>query len=378
MGWWKDWGRYAAVGLSVAAGAVVSLASGGALTPLAAAGVGALTAGVGLGATALIDNALSTDEEISIQEETLGNNMKADAIGFITNDELSLDSYLKDIDSYLQQIEAQSLIVDRNQQNIDVNNEWLAMYQGMLNGEDNLLTQERNLLDSQIAQATAAKGLADQVLVQQRNAAEAYLQSSQIEKDNASRQGFMSYAEMMKQKSLANVVAGATGGIRSSFSANAINQQNEIRRYIGDDLKFNVGGEGEGAGTFAREFGMLKTAIDNQILANNISIQAAQNDVTRASDSIDAATFNLNKQLDAWDTNRSALEQDNADKKAAIDIDKASIERWTTLVDGFQDEAIRKLQSWQNSAADAGRTKEEIDSFVNDTKKKFKDFGYEI
>lgn len=456
MGWWKDWGRYAAVGVSVVAGVAVGVASGGTLAPLAAAGVGSLVAGAGIGATAAVDSMISDDKKISIQEEQLQDNIKADAIGFITNDELNLDSYLKDIDLYLTKIDEQNLIIDRNLQNIDVNNEWLAMYQGMLNGEDNLLSQERNLLDAQIAQAvtdkdiadqfllmqqnaadaylqssqlekdvltaqiaqaTASKGLAEQVLVQQRNSAEAYLQSSQLEKDNASRQGFMSYAEMMKQKSLANVVAGATGGVRSAFSANAINQQNEIRRYIGDDLKFNVGGDGAGAGTFAREFSVLKTAIDNQILANNISIQAAQNDIARVSDdidaatkrygvleteienqimanniaiqnaqsdvdkaayNIDAATLNLNSQLDAWDTNRSALEQDNADKQAAIDKDRESIERWTSLVDGFQEEAIKKLQSWQKSAVDAGKTQDEIDSMVEDTKRRFKDLGYEI
>ena len=401
--------------------------------------IGIAIAGLVIGTGAAIVNGIQGNEELENQKKAQANKEESDAIGFIGTDETTLQENLSAIQQYLETISGLESEISANEYNAGVNNEWLADYQAMLAGtadRNNVLNNTLTELNAKVDEATGslteaqnnlalsntaldlgntrlelqtdAKTLAEKVLQQRQNESATYLQTAALQKEASVNQGYTSYAEMMKQKSLANVVAGSTGSVKGAYSSAALVQENNIRKYVGSDLKFNQDGNFDSAssGAFAREFNALTNQINDQISLNNISILSAQADVSSAQYNIDAATADI-EQLTAsvtaaendvtaaenakasaenaviakkqeWETNKESLENQNADWEKANELKKKSITEYATTVALLQNNAIAALKDYRKYAKTAGKTDQEIADFEKQYKDAYRNIGYAI
>ena len=401
--------------------------------------IGIAIAGLVIGTGAAIVNGIQGNEELENQKKAQANKEESDAIGFIGTDETTLQENLSAIQQYLETISGLESEISANEYNAGVNNEWLEDYQAMLAGtadRNNVLNNTLTELNAKVDEATGslteaqnnlalsntaldlgntrlelqtdAKTLAEKVLQQRQNESATYLQTAALQKEASVNQGYTSYAEMMKQKSLANVVAGSTGSVKGAYSSAALVQENNIRKYVGSDLKFNQDGNFDSAssGAFAREFNALTSQINDQISLNNISILSAQADVSSAQYNIDAATADI-EQLTAsvtaaendvtaaenakasaenaviakkqeWEINKESLENQNADWEKANELKKKSITEYATSVALLQNNAIAALKDYRKYAKTAGKTDQEIADFEKQYKDAYRDIGYAI
>ena len=392
-----------------------------------------------VGAGAAIVSGIQNNEALKNQKKAQAQKEKNDAIGYIGTDATTLQENLSVIQQYLEIISGLESEISANEYNAGVNNEWLADYQAMLAGtadKNNVLNNTLTELNARVDEATGsiteaqnnlalsntaldlgntrlelqtgAKTLAERVLQQRQNESATYLQTAALQKEASVNQGYTSYAEMMKQKSLANVVAGSTGSVKGAYSSAALVQENNIRKYVGSDLKFNQYGSFDSAssGAFAREFNALTSQINDQISLNNISILSAQADVSSAQYNIDAATADI-EQLTAavtaaendvtaaenakasaenaviakkqeWEINKESLENQNADWEKANELKKKSITKYATSVALLQNNAIAALKDYKKYAKTAGKTNKEIADFEKQYKDAYRNIGYAI
>ena len=392
-----------------------------------------------VGAGAAIVSGIQNNEALKNQKKAQAQKEKNDAIGYIGTDATTLQENLSVIQQYLEIISGLESEISANEYNAGVNNEWLADYQAMLAGtadKNNVLNNTLTELNAKVDEATGslteaqnnlalsntaldlgntrlelqtgAKTLAERVLQQRQNESATYLQTAALQKEASVNQGYTSYAEMMKQKSLANVVAGSTGSVKGAYSSAALVQENNIRKYVGSDLKFNQDGSFDSAssGAFAREFNALTSQINDQISLNNISILSAQADVSSAQYNIDAATADI-EQLTAavtaaendvtaaenakasaenaviakkqeWEINKESLENQNADWEKANELKKKSITEYATSVALLQNNAIAALKDYKKYAKTAGKSDQEIADFEKQYKDAYRNIGYAI
>ena len=392
-----------------------------------------------VGAGAAVVSGIQSNEALKNQKKAQAQKEKNDAIGYIGTDATTLQENLSVIQQYLETISGLESEISANEYNAGVNNEWLADYQAMLAGtadKNNVLNNTLTELNAKVDEATGslteaqnnlalsntaldlgntrlelqtdAKNLAERVLQQRQNESATYLQTAALQKEASVNQGYTSYAEMMKQKSLANVVAGSTGSVKGAYSSAALVQENNIRKYVGSDLKFNQDGNFDSAssGAFAREFNALTSQINDQISLNNISILSAQADVSSAQYNIDAATADI-EQLTAavtaaendvtaaenakasaenaviakkqeWEINKESLENQNADWEKANELKKKSITKYATSVALLQNNAIAALKDYKKYAKTAGKTNKEIADFEKQYKDAYRNIGYAI
>lgn len=392
-----------------------------------------------VGAGAAVVSGIQNNEALKNQKKAQAQKEKNDAIGYIGTDATTLQENLSVIQQYLETISGLESEISANEYNAGVNNEWLADYQAMLAGtadRNNVLNNTLTELNAKVDEATGslteaqnnlalsntaldlgntrlelqtdAKTLAEKVLQQRQNESATYLQTAALQKEASVNQGYTSYAEMMKQKSLANVVAGSTGSVKGAYSSAALVQENNIRKYVGSDLKFNQDGSFDSAssGAFAREFNALTSQINDQISLNNISILSAQADVSSAQYNIDAATADI-EQLTAavtaaendvtaaenakasaenaviakkqeWEINKESLENQNADWEKANELKKKSITEYATSVALLQNNAIAALKDYRKYAKTAGKTNKEIADFEKQYKDAYRNIGYAI
>lgn len=392
-----------------------------------------------VGAGAAVVSGIQNNEALKNQKKAQAQKEKNDAIGYIGTDATTLQENLSVIQQYLETISGLESEISANEYNAGVNNEWLADYQAMLAGtadKNNVLNNTLTELNARVDEATGslteaqnnlalsntaldlgntrlelqtgAKTLAEKVLQQRQNESATYLQTAALQKEASVNQGYTSYAEMMKQKSLANVVAGSTGSVKGAYSSAALVQENNIRKYVGSDLKFNQDGSFDSAssGAFAREFNALTSQINDQISLNNISILSAQADVSSAQYNIDAATADI-EQLTAavtaaendvtaaenakasaenaviakkqeWEINKESLENQNADWEKANELKKKSITEYATSVALLQNNAIAALKDYKKYAKTAGKTNKEIADFEKQYKDAYRNIGYAI
>ena len=401
--------------------------------------IGIAIAGLLIGGGAAVVSGIQGNQELENQKKAQANKEESDAIGFIGTDETTLQENLSAIQQYLETISGLESEISANEYNAGVNNEWLADYQAMLAGtadKNNVLNNTLTELNAKVDEATGslteaqnnlalsntaldlgntrlelqtgAKTLAERVLQQRQNESATYLQTAALQKEASVNQGYTSYAEMMKQKSLANVVAGSTGSVKGAYSSAALVQENNIRKYVGSDLKFNQDGNFDSAssGAFAREFNALTSQINDQISLNNIIILSAQADVSSAQYNIDAATADI-EQLTAavtaaendvtaaenakasaenaviakkqeWEINKESLENQNADWEKANELKKKSITEYATSVALLQNNAIAALKDYKKYAKTAGKSDQEIADFEKQYKDAYRNIGYAI
>ena len=392
-----------------------------------------------VGAGAAVVSGIQNNEALKNQKKAQAQKEKNDAIGYIGTDATTLQENLSVIPPYPEPTSGLEPATSAHEHTAAPNNHPLADYQAMLAGtadKNNVLNNTLTELNARVDEATGslteaqnnlalsntaldlgntrlelqidAKTLAEKVLQQRQNESATYLQTAALQKEASVNQGYTSYAEMMKQKSLANVVAGSTGSVKGAYSSAALVQENNIRKYVGSDLKFNQDGNFDSAssGAFAREFNALTSQINNQISLNNIIILSAQADVSSAQYNIDAATADI-EQLTAavtaaendvtaaenakasaenaviakkqeWEINKESLENQNADWEKANELKKKSITNYATSVALLQNNAIAALKDYRKYAKTAGKTDKEIADFEKQYKDAYRNIGYAI
>lgn len=304
--------------------------------------------GIGVGIGSSISNRNYKKQQLELQEKQAAQDM-------VTSSKGTLNTSYSTIQSTLEKIDAKQTEISDNEYNIQVNNDWLKMYQDMLNGtgdEDNVLQSQYDVLSKNIEL--------------QQHVADAYLKSSAIARQQAVDTGYSSYAEMMKQKSMMNVMAGAAGEVQGAYSNAALRQQNQIRQFVGDDLRFNTSGtvEGLGSGSLLQEMAIIDDQISLQIESNNLNLLAAQN--------------NLKQQMYEWGTEAETRTHSNEDMEAANKKNLETIEIYKATIKEAQETARDALKDFIANAETSGMTATETVEYMDRQEKLFKDIGYDI
>ena len=278
------------------------------------------------GAEAVIDWFQGNDElEYQKQQDALQNRMSWTNI--LTNSTTNINTLLTAIESAITSL-------DTYQSTIDTGNEWLSNYQAMLDGDRSNTTLGRQLgqLERQGTLLETAKAL------KEKSAAN-YLIESAVSRANAYDTAFSDYTSMLKNQSLLNVAAGANGGKSSAYSMASVIQQQQLRNYIGADMKFDTDtskGVSTESGSFLNSYIVLNNTIDAQIEENNYAIKVAQNDILN----------NTNSIKDFFEGNETTANQWRADiedsEKATVTMESA-IERMKNAMKLQQTIALEAL-----------------------------------
>lgn len=288
------------------------------------------------GLDAILDWFQGNDElEYQKQQDALQNKMSW--TGLLTSSTTNINTLLTSIDSALARI-------DTYQSTIDTGNEWLAGYQSMLDGDRSNTTLGRKLgqYERQGTLLEAAKAL------REKSAAN-YLIESAVSKANAYDTAFSDYTSMLKNQSLLNVAAGAKGGKSSAYSMASVIQQQQLRNYVGADMKFDsdtskaVSPE---SGSFLNSYIVLNNTIDAQIEENNYAIKAVQNDILNNSNTI----------KDFYEESETAANQwkaDIEDSREATETMESAIERIKNALKLQQTVALEALQQIEADAVSA-------------------------
>lgn len=228
--------------------------------------------------------------------------------------------------------------------------EWLSHYQGMLNGEDNILSQEREGMVDSITNAETALNTYE------------ITSALQVKSmfDDANEQ----VASAKKEVSLANVAASATGTAIGAYKTEALKVQSDIRRYVGSDGYLNEEtGQGE-IGTFAASLMDARNQIRDQ--KNNLQL------------SIDSLKLTLNQ----WDDDMERLA---AQTEIDLEVAQENVELWKDRIEQNKiqlqlktEEALDVLSKWEEATREyykstGEKSTAEVDALVNEKKQTWKD-----
>lgn len=228
--------------------------------------------------------------------------------------------------------------------------EWLSNYQGMLEGEDNILSQER-------------EGMVDSISTAEEKL-ETFEHTSALEVKSLFDEANEQIASAKQQVSLANVAASATGTAIGAYKTEALKVQSELRRYVGSDGYLNED-TGEGSiGTFAEGMISVRSQISEQKKEYQLNIDS------------------LKLTLSQWDEDMERLA---AQTEIDLDVALDNVELWKDKIEQNKiqlqmktEEAIKKLEDWETSIRDyytstGEKSTAEVDELVNEKKQTWKD-----
>lgn len=227
--------------------------------------------------------------------------------------------------------------------------DWLSKYQGMLNGEDNAFTQERNTMVDSIANTEAQL--------------ENYEYASALQVQSIFEDANSQINQAKKQASLENVAASATGSAISAYRTEATKVQSDIMRYVGSDGYLNEAtGEGD-IGTFAKSLMSTRGAIADQKKQYALTLDS------------------LRLSLSQWD-------EDMADmaKQTQYDLETANknIETWTENIEKYKQvieaksqQAMEKIKQWETDtrnyySSTGEKSTAEVDKLIAEKKASWK------
>lgn len=269
-------------------------------------------------------------------------------IGSIESGYISLDGYLDKIDSL------QSLITS--------DQEYVGIYESILEGDRTGSEEARDIatLENNISiAASKIEAYKRQKQLAETNAKN-YLAQSAIEKTEAVNTGLSEYSDMMKQRSMSNVMASSTGAIRGAYSSAALRQQNKLMDYIGVDAKFNTDGEG---GSFLSKYILLQNQINAQINANNediqlleVSKQQSEMEKTKAQGDLDTQMENLESKYNKVTGDTGSLKSN----QKALEQQRQNLELAKSNIKLYKANAINALKSYRENAKAGGKSNQEI------------------
>lgn len=325
--------------------------------------VGAIAA---VGAVAAVVSYNQNKDELEYQK-------KQAALTNATNNNNDLISYLGKIQSGQDDINEYLNNIDSLQSLITSDQEYIEIYEDILAGDRTGSEEARNLatLENNIDIASSnIESYQKQQQLAEKNA-QNYLKEASISKKEAVDTGLQSYSELMKQRSLSNLYASASGAIKSSYSSSALKYENQLMEYIGVDMKFNSEG-----GSFVDKYILLENQISAQIFSNNEQIRLLSESVDQAEMEKEKAQGDLDTQMEKYESqydlitgeNGSLASNTKAIRRAQLNIllKKANIQMW-------KKNAITSLKDYRENAKNAGISEADINENISNIKDSYLD-----
>lgn len=230
------------------------------------------------------------------------------------------------------------LAIDDTKYNLGVDNDWLYKYQLYARGDRESTEFGRNIsiLEEGVNIANKEKAVA--------------LKGQEIKNKNAYEEGLENYKNLEYNKAMMNVYAGGSGEKTSSYSSEALKRQNDIRRFIGDDMKLNRGAISySGGGTFLDSYAYLISTNTAEIMKLNQNINASQNA--------------LISQKEEYKDQAEAREKSRSEKEQALHVYDQKIH---TLLDNAQDLINKKRDNiwWWDWDKSQDEKKKEIQNDI--------------
>ena len=173
---------------------------------------------------------------------------------------------------------------------------------------------------------------------------------------------------MMKDKSIQNVLAGASGNKGNAYRIENLIANNQLRDFIGSDMIFDYNESAEGS--FSKIYILQQEAIKEQVKTYEYNANAIMANLYKVDqeyrDQIEALTY-ANEGFDSIINDYMSDESNMNSRKYYESAMKRS-----------QENAISALNEYSKNARAGGISSEEIDRVVNQYKEKFKELGYEI
>lgn len=325
--------------------------------------VGAIAA---VGAVAAVVSYNQNKDELEYQKKqaaltNAANNSDSliSALGQIQQGQDRIDQYLNDIDSL------QSLVTS--------DQEYIGIYEDILAGDRTGSEEARNLatLENNIDIASSnIEAYQKQQQLAEKNA-QNYLKEASISKKEAVDTGLQSYSELMKQRSLSNLYASASGAIKSSYSSSALKYENQLMEYIGVDMKFNSEG-----GSFVDKYILLENQISAQIFSNNEQIRLLSESVDQAEMKKEKAQGDLDTQMEKYESQYDLITGENgslASNTKAIRRARLNIALNRAIIQMWKNNAINSLKDYRENAKNAGISEAEINENINGIKNPYLD-----
>lgn len=260
----------------------------------------------------------------------------------MTTYEASLESYYGETikNTYVDLLDYYSQLTTAYQ-NLDLTNQSIADYEYMINGTDtsSVMSQTKTALETAITNAQTAKTT--------------YQQESVLQVEAAYQEAYEQVSSYNAEKALANVAASASGGGVSATTAYAKRLTQTIQLYVGDDGKVN---EGEG-GTFAKNMAVLRSQI-----SYNLDVLDAQ---------IQEANLAYQSQMQQWELAYKQDVKNKAGYEMTISTMESNIADAKEMLNYYQSVVNEKLEDWKTAAKNAGKSDEEISTFVTTWQNRF-------
>ena len=173
---------------------------------------------------------------------------------------------------------------------------------------------------------------------------------------------------MMKDKSIQNVLAGASGNKGNVYNIENLIANNQLRDFIGSDMIFDYNESAEGS--FSRMYILQQEAIKEQVKTYEYNANAIMANLYKVDqeyrDQIEALTY-TNEGFDSIINDYISNENNINSRKY-----------YESAMKRAQENAISALAEYRKNASAGGIDSKEIDRVTNQYKEKFKELGYEI
>lgn len=245
--------------------------------------------------------------------------------------------------------------------NKEVNIDLIEQYTQALNSETGELSQDNQFLSQ--------KYLLNQQLNNINSETELYEKTQAENQKNYVISSFSDYAQMMKDKSIQNVLAGASGNKGNAYRIENLIANNQLRDFIGSDMTFDYN-ESSSEGSFSKMYALQQQAINEQVKTYEYNANAIMANLYKVDqeykDQIEALTY-ANEGFDSIINDYISNENNINSRKY-----------YESAMKRAQENAISALNEYSRNARAGGISSEEIDRVVNQYKEKFKELGYEI
>ena len=244
--------------------------------------------------------------------------------------------------------------------NKEVNLGLIEQYTAALNSETGELSKDNQFLSQ--------KYLLNQQLNNINSETELYEKTQAENQKNYVISSFSYYAQMMKDKSIQNVLASASGNKGNVYNIENLIANNQLRDFIGSDMIFDYNESAEGS--FSRLYILQQEAIKEQVKTYEYNANAIM--------------ANLYKVDQEYKDQIEALTYDNEDFDSIIndyvsdESNMNSRKYYESAIKRAQENARSALNEYRKNASAGGISREEIDRVTNQYQEKFRELGYVI
>lgn len=244
--------------------------------------------------------------------------------------------------------------------NKEVNLGLIEQYTAALNSETGELSKDNQFLSQ--------KYLLNQQLNNINSETELYEKTQAENQKNYVISSFSDYAQMMKDKSIQNVLASASGNKGNVYNIENLIANNQLRDFIGSDMIFDYNESAEGS--FSRLYILQQEAIKEQVKTYEYNANAIM--------------ANLYKVDQEYKDQIEALTYDNEDFDSIIndyvsdESNMNSRKYYESAIKRAQENARSALNEYRKNASAGGISREEIDRVTNQYQEKFRELGYVI